>query len=1211
MSSKVKAAIMSCVLLAMASNSYAAGEVTVTRDLPDYYVPGENVTVTLIVDVEESNPPVNFGIEDTFPAGWTYVVGSANPDHHNTSSDVEAEHRLGWLFWSGGLTVRDTVITYVVTPPAEETGTKTFSGKVPVENEPVDEIVGGDTEISRPAAQLAFTAQPVGPYQAGETINAIPQITVQDSSGNTVTSSTASITLAIKTGTGTPGATLSGTKTVNAVDGVATFSGLSVDLTGTGYQLTATSEGLTSADSDAFDVIASTPIRLAFITSPGDGAAGAELSPAPVVAVQDNYGNTATSYTAEVTVAIKGETGTLSGAATVPAVSGVATFPGLSIKPEGMYQLTATSGGLASADSDPFTLTGIPALTIEKLDDADPVSPNTDVTYTITYGNVGLGDASNTVIVETLPTNLLYVGTIDGGVYDDTTRTITWTVGTLNAETTGDIIVCFTARVANSGSILEGGIITNSELTIDCDETDPVEQTTAETTKVNDKKAPETSGHIPEKDSIQAPRDTIVQLHITDGGSGVKYDGGTVTIQIEGDLIYDGANETSPGVYDSNSLHPEQTIKGICRRVGSEADYTFTFQASTMFDYEQKVDVTVDAEDKAGNAMAQENYYFYTVMRSFGRNAKVNSDTGSLVQDHPATATDSAGNVWVIWDAKTATDDGDIYIGQLKVGASAFEPNIPVTTDENNQSDPAIAIDGSDVIYATWQERNPADPNSKWNIFTSTSADGINWSLPVHVDPCDANQGLPAIAIDRATPNKAYIAWEDDREGNNDIFVASSTNGIDWDAKPITTHATDQTEPAIAIDRLDDVAYVAWTDARNDHVTDIYGACFTDGTWTTPMFVVNTVSNQSSPAVAAFGAEGHLLWVDDTDPNGSVFYAATTDGLQGPLLVDPNVVDERAYSQREPAIAVLETGASAKVFACWQDARNVVNNNADTDIYFAESSSDFGTNILVNDDVGTNTQTAPVIGIDKNGNPYIVWVDNRNGNNDIYYTGATCVGLCLGTTTRTSAEGHTVIEVNADSSCGQIDDVNDVVIDIPGTVPGNVNITISKIHNLPEPPPGGFGVCYDFGPSGLTFDPPVTICIPHLAEECPGYPVWRVYWYDPDPLRMQARLLAGLPELWSQNGISDVEHMTDADDPNIPTDLHILRFKSTHLTSFGQGGSQQGGGGGGGGGGGCTMSPYGQGNVAEFLLPYIAYIMVLLAISWVDARRRRKKCSSQ
>ncbi|MDD5094245.1 MAG: IPT/TIG domain-containing protein [Dehalococcoidia bacterium] len=106
-----------------------------------------------------------------------------------------------------------------------------------------------------PSAQnLAFTTQPSSSNTAGTAFTTQPVVTVQDASGNTVTTSTAAVTLGITPGTGTEGALLLGTKTVNAVNGIATFSGLSIDLAGTGYTLTAASSDLTSANSDTLDV---------------------------------------------------------------------------------------------------------------------------------------------------------------------------------------------------------------------------------------------------------------------------------------------------------------------------------------------------------------------------------------------------------------------------------------------------------------------------------------------------------------------------------------------------------------------------------------------------------------------------------------------------------------------------------------------------------------------------------------------------------------------------------------------------------------------------------------------------------------------------------------------------------------------------------------------------------------------------------------------
>src|SRR5439155_25227458 len=87
------------------------------------------------------------------------------------------------------------------------------------------------------ASQLAFTTQPPATGTKKNQSFTVA-VTVKDPYGNTVTTSTASITVAIMSGTGTTGAVLTGGGPVNATGGAATFS-LSIDKAGSGYKLTA------------------------------------------------------------------------------------------------------------------------------------------------------------------------------------------------------------------------------------------------------------------------------------------------------------------------------------------------------------------------------------------------------------------------------------------------------------------------------------------------------------------------------------------------------------------------------------------------------------------------------------------------------------------------------------------------------------------------------------------------------------------------------------------------------------------------------------------------------------------------------------------------------------------------------------------------------------------------------------------------------------
>src|SRR5437016_3367196 len=178
-----------------------------------------------------------------------------------------------------------------------------------------------------PAAKLVFTVQPSN-AAAGAANTPAVRVTVQDAQTNAVTTATTSITLAIGTNPGS--GTLSGTTTVAAVSGVATFSNLSIDKAGTGYMLTASATGLTGATSNAFTINLSVgpAAKVVFTVEPSNAAAGAAITPAVQVTVQDAQGNTVTTATTSITLAIgtNPASGTLARTTTSAAVSGVATF---------------------------------------------------------------------------------------------------------------------------------------------------------------------------------------------------------------------------------------------------------------------------------------------------------------------------------------------------------------------------------------------------------------------------------------------------------------------------------------------------------------------------------------------------------------------------------------------------------------------------------------------------------------------------------------------------------------------------------------------------------------------------------------------------------------------------------------------------------------------------------------------------------------------
>ncbi len=208
------------------------------------------------------------------------------------------------------------------------------------------------------AAKLGFVQQPSN-ATGGATISPAVTVEIQDAGGNRVLGTTNSITLAIGVNPG-PNGVLTGTNPVSAINGLATFSNLSIDSAGTGYTIVATSGGLTQTTSSTFDITVGGATKLGFRIQPSNTAGGAAINPAIQVEVQDAGGNRVTTASNSIALSIGNDAGpsaVLSGTTPVSAASGVATFTGMSIDSAGpAYTLVATTGGLTQATSNAFNI---------------------------------------------------------------------------------------------------------------------------------------------------------------------------------------------------------------------------------------------------------------------------------------------------------------------------------------------------------------------------------------------------------------------------------------------------------------------------------------------------------------------------------------------------------------------------------------------------------------------------------------------------------------------------------------------------------------------------------------------------------------------------------------------------------------------------------------------------------------------------------------
>lgn len=331
------------------------------------------------------------------------------------------------------------VVTGVTAGPATITGTaEGKSGAVAILITP------------RPASRLGFLVQPSNAV-AGAVIAPPLQVAFQDASGVTATEATGTVTLSFSANP--TGATLGGTLSAAAVNGVATFSDITVNRSGQPYSLQAAAPGVTGATSATFTVAPGAATALAIVTAPaGSAASGAVLAVQPVIALRDALGNAVSQAGIAVTASVASGPGVLDGTQTVQTgAGGVATFTNLAIVGAvGTYTLRFEAPGLTPVVSPPIGLGagGASQLTFT-------AAPPLEMTNAVALGDpvrIQLRDGTGNPVAQagTLVTATLEGGT---GVLGGATTAVTGAGGEASFEglTITGVVGTFSMRFSASG----------------------------------------------------------------------------------------------------------------------------------------------------------------------------------------------------------------------------------------------------------------------------------------------------------------------------------------------------------------------------------------------------------------------------------------------------------------------------------------------------------------------------------------------------------------------------------------------------------------------------------------------------------------------------------------------------------------------------------------------------------------------------------------
>jgi fibronectin type 3 domain-containing protein len=375
-------------------------------------------------------------------------------------------------------------------------------------------------------------------------------------------------------------------------------------------------------------------------------------------------------------------------------------------------------------------------------------------------------------------------------------------------------------------------------------------------------------------------------------------------------------------------------------------------------------------------------------------NIKINDDTTTKNQWYTDIDIDINNRAHVVWNDRR-DDTLSVYYANSETGGLSFSENIKIADVEVDdltevlKSGPVVATDESGFVFIAYYSLN----NGNYDIvLVRSDNNGASFSergaLP---DPDSTNQ--MAMDMIATGANTVYLTWMDYKPDDSRILFAKSTDGGETFGAAVSV--SDGTgialHPRMAVDPNGQI-HIVWQDPR-DGGFNIYYAFSDDGgsTFSTDKMIAGSAAtNQTEPAIAA-GGDGSLYvtfsnsWINESD----VIFMRSTDGgatWSGNIQLNDDIVNT---TQKTSRIAVDGKG---KIYVVWEDNRS---HRGDIyyDIYTTNSTDGgltFGINEKVNNDPYKNVHHLVTdhiwtdLAVDSTDRIYVVWVDNREKNYDVY-----------------------------------------------------------------------------------------------------------------------------------------------------------------------------------------------------------------------------------
>jgi len=323
--------------------------------------------------------------------------------------------------------------------------------------------------------------------------------------------------------------------------------------------------------------------------------------------------------------------------------------------------------------------------------------------------------------------------------------------------------------------------------------------------------------------------------------------------------------------------------------------------------------------------------------------------------------------VHVVWD-DNRDGNPEIYYKSSPDGGTSWGSDTRLTDDPAYSELASVAVFESN-IHIVW--RDMRDGNREIYYKRSTNG-GSSWSTDVRLTNNTGISFSPSVSV---SGNTVHVVWDDNRDGNYEIYYKSSPDGgTSWGSDTrLTDDPVNSRYASAAVSGTD--VHVVWDDERDGN-PEIYYKSSPDGgtSWGTDIRLTNQTADSEHPSVAVSGSTVHVVWDDNRDGNYEIYYKRSPDSGTS------WGTDTRLTYNSEQSLYPSAVASESNVHVLWFDERD-----GNPEIYYKSSPNagiSWGTDTrLTNDPANSRYASAAV----SSTNVHVVWFDERDGNPEIYY----------------------------------------------------------------------------------------------------------------------------------------------------------------------------------------------------------------------------------